>query len=472
MITVTNTNRVMKKRWIILMLSMVIIAISGLFVGEPSFKCDFSKINAADVAWLITSTIFVLMMTPGLSFFYGGMVGAKNVISTMLQSFIAMGLISILWVVFGFSLAFGDDIGGIIGNPLTFLMFKHVGAGVYMTATGKVLGGATIPLALFALFQMKFAIITPSLITGSFAERVRFSGYLFFMIFFFVMIYCPLAHMTWHPDGLFLKWGVVDFAGGIVVHASSGVAALAGAIFLGRRKKSTIDAEPANIPFVLLGAALLWLGWFGFNAGSSLHADGTAVKAFLNTNTASATAMMTWIFFDCLRGRKPSAMGAAVGCVVGLVAITPSAGYVTVGQSIFISFVITIICNIAVYWRSHSRIDDALDVFPTHGTGGIFGTVLTGIFIQGGLISGTWAGFIVFLYHILAVVIVFVYTFGMSYFGYWLIDKMIPMRVSSQSEEIGLDLSQHDEHYGLAHVGERELAEYEEHIKTKNENRQ
>lgn len=472
MITVTNTNRVMKKRWIILMLSMVIIAISGLFVGEPSFKCDFSKINAADVAWLITSTIFVLMMTPGLSFFYGGMVGAKNVISTMLQSFIAMGLISILWVVFGFSLAFGDDIGGIIGNPLTFLMFKHVGAGVYMTATGKVLGGATIPLALFALFQMKFAIITPSLITGSFAERVRFSGYLFFMIFFFVVIYCPLAHMTWHPDGLFLKWGVVDFAGGIVVHASSGVAALAGAIFLGRRKKSTIDAEPANIPFVLLGAALLWLGWFGFNAGSSLHADGTAVKAFLNTNTASATAMMTWIFFDCLRGRKPSAMGAAVGCVVGLVAITPSAGYVTVGQSIFISFVITIICNIAVYWRSHSRIDDALDVFPTHGTGGIFGTVLTGIFIQGGLISGTWAGFIVFLYHILAVVIVFVYTFGMSYFGYWLIDKMIPMRVSSQSEEIGLDLSQHDEHYGLAHVGERELAEYEEHIKTKNENKQ
>ena len=178
------------------MLSMVIIAISGLFVGEPSFKCDFTKINAADVAWLITSTIFVLMMTPGLSFFYGGMVGAKNVISTMLQSFIAMGLISILWVVFGFSLAFGDDIGGIIGNPLTFLMFKNVGAGVYMTATGKVLGGATIPLALFALFQMKFAIITPSLITGSFAERVRFSGYMFFMIFFFVMIYCPLAHMT------------------------------------------------------------------------------------------------------------------------------------------------------------------------------------------------------------------------------------------------------------------------------------
>ncbi len=444
------------------MASMVIIAIVGLFVGEPSFECDFSKIDAADVAWLITATIFVLMMTPGLSFFYGGMVGAKNVISTMLQSFIAMGLISVLWVAFGFSLAFGDDIGGVIGNPFTFLMFNNVGGDVYTTPTGNILGGATIPLALYALFQMKFAIITPSLITGSFAERVRFSAYMFFMIFFFVVIYCPLAHMTWHPDGLFMKWGVIDFAGGIVVHASSGVAALAGAIFLGRRKSSTRQSEPANIPFVLLGAAMLWLGWFGFNAGSSLHADGMAVKAFLNTNTASATAMMTWIFFDCLRGRKPSAMGAAVGCVVGLVAITPSAGYVTVGQSIFISFVITIICNVAVYWRSHSRIDDALDVFPTHGTGGIFGTVLTGIFIQEGLIAGSWDGFVIFLYHLLAVAIVIVYTFVMSYFGYWLIDKMIPMRVSSESERIGLDLSQHDEHYGFAHVGEREIAEYEQ----------
>ena len=263
-----------------------------------------------------------------------------------------------------------------------------------------------------------------------------------------------------------MRWGVVDFAGGIVVHASSGVAALAGAIYLGRR--STEKSEPANIPFVLLGAALLWLGWFGFNAGSSLHADGQAVKAFLNTNTASATAMMTWIFFDCLRGRKPSAMGAAVGCVVGLVAITPSAGYVTVGQSIFIAFVITLICNVAVYWRSHTSIDDALDVFPTHGTGGIFGTVLTGIFIQEGLIAGTWEGFVIFLYHLLAIVIVFIYTFAMSWIGYKLIDYMIPLRVSPYSEKVGLDFSQHDEHYGLAYIDERELAEYEEHLKEKN----
>ncbi len=456
-----------KKRWITLMTGITVIALGGLFASEPSFECDWSKVNAADVAWLITATIFVLMMTPGLSFFYGGMVGAKNVISTMLQSFIAMGIISVLWVVIGFSLCFGDDIGGIIGSPLTFPMFEGVGADVYTTPTGHVLGGATIPLALFALFQMKFAIITPSLITGSFAERVRFSAYMFFMMFFFFAVYCPLAHMTWHPDGLFCRWGVVDFAGGIVVHASSGVAALAGAIFLGRRKSSTRNSEPANIPFVLLGAALLWLGWFGFNAGSSLHADGQAVKAFLNTNTASATAMMTWIFFDCLRGRKPSAMGAAVGCVVGLVAITPSAGYVTVGQSIFIAFLTTLVCNIAVYWRSHSRIDDALDVFPTHGTGGIVGTLLTGIFIQEGLISGSMEGVIVFLYHLLAIVIVFVYTFAVSWAGYYLIDRILPMRVSAYSERVGLDFSQHDEHYGLAQIGERELAEYEEHIKLK-----
>ena len=457
----------MKKRWIILMTIMVIIAFGGLFASEPSFECDMSKIDGADVAWLITATIFVLMMTPGLSFFYGGMVGARNVISTMLQSFIAMGLISVLWVAFGFSLAFGDDIGGVVGNPLTFLMFQNVGGDIYTTPTGHIMGGATIPLALFALFQMKFAIITPSLITGSFAERVRFSGYLWFMLFFFVVIYCPLAHMTWHPDGLFLKWGVVDFAGGIVVHASSGIAALAGAIFLGRRRASTRNSEPANIPFVLLGAAMLWLGWFGFNAGSSLHADGQAVKAFLNTTTASGVAMMTWIFFDCLKGRKPSAMGAAIGCVVGLVAITPSAGYVTVGQSIFISFIITLICNTAVYWGSKTNVDDALDVFPTHGTGGIFGTVLTGIFIQEGLIAGTREGFVIFLYHLLAIVVVIVYTFIMSYFGYWLIDHFIPMRVSEKSEHIGLDISQHAEHYGLAHVAEREIAEYEEYEHSK-----
>lgn len=429
----------MKKRWIILMSIVIVLGLIGVFMPEqPGLWEADGNFDAANVAWMITATIFVLMMTPGLSFFYGGMVGQKNVISTILQSFIAMGIISVLWVAFGFSLAFGEDVGGFIGNPATFFMFKDVGAKVdtYLAPT--------IPLALYALFQMKFAIITPSLITGSFAERVRFSAYMVFMILFCIFVYCPLAHWTWHPDGFLRQLGVVDFAGGIVVHASSGVAALAGAIFLGRRKQQD-HHEPANIPFVILGAAMLWLGWFGFNAGSSLAADSTAIKAFLNTNTASATAMMAWIFFDCLRGRKPSAMGAAIGAVVGLVAITPSAGYVTVGQSIFIALTTTIICNIAVYWKNKTTVDDALDVFPTHGVGGIFGTILTGIFVNG-LVVGNVD---VFLIHLAAVVAVGAYTFVVSYALYWITNKMIPMRVSARSEAIGLDISQHDEHYGV-----------------------
>ena len=440
----------MKKRWIILMSLMVIISIIGVFTPESAdlWEPD-AKVNYADVAWMITATIFVLMMTPGLSLFYGGMVRQKNVISTILQSFIAMGVISVIWVVFGFSLAFGDDIGSFVGNPATFFMFSGVGA-----KTNELLA-PTIPLALFALFQMKFAIITPSLITGSFAERVRFSAYLVFMMLFCIFVYCPLAHWTWHPDGFLRQMGVVDFAGGIVVHASSGVAALAGAMFLGKRNDQKVSHAPANIPFVILGAAMLWLGWFGFNAGSSLAANGVAVKAFLNTNTASATAMLVWVFFDCLRGRKPSAMGAAIGAVVGLVAITPSAGYVTIGQSIFIALVTTIVCNIAVHWKNNNLVDDALDVFPTHGVGGILGTILTGVFVNG-LVSGHIH---VFLVHLLAVVIVSVYTFVVTYALYWLTNKMIPMRVSAESEQIGLDISQHDEQYGIG-SGERELAEY------------
>lgn len=437
-----------KKKWLIFMLLTTVLCISGAMMPDsPELWMPDAAVDTADVAWMITATIFVLMMTPGLSFFYGGMVGKKNVISTILQSFMAMGLISVVWVVVGFSLSFGDDIGGVIGNPLTFLMFRGVGAQTHP------LLAPTIPLALYALFQMKFAIITPSLITGSFAERVKFSAYLVFMVLFCLFIYCPLAHCTWHPDGLFRQWGVVDFAGGIVVHASSGVAALAGAIFLGRRVRREHSDAPANIPYVVLGAAMLWLGWFGFNAGSSLHADAIAVKAFLNTNTACATAMLTWIFFDTVMGRKASAMGASVGAVVGLVAITPSAGYVSVGQSFFIAFITTIICNCACHWSDHSRrLDDALDVFPTHGTGGIVGTVLTGIFIQEGLLSGSWEGFVVFLYHLLAIVIVFAYTFAMSMFLYWIVNKMIPMRVSRESERIGLDVSQHGETYNFADV--------------------
>ncbi len=447
-----------QKRWIVFMALMCAIALTGCFIPEEEGLWDFvetEECTSANVAWMITATIFVLMMTPGLSFFYGGMVGKKNVISTILQSFIAMGIISVLWVVFGFSLSFGDDIGGLglIGDPTQFFMFWHVGAKPYEKIT------ASIPLALYAIFQMKFAIITPSLITGSFAERVRFSAYMVFMMLFCVFVYCPLAHWTWHPDGLLHQLlNIHDFAGGIVVHASSGVAALAGAIFLGRRQNAKSDKHlPANVPFVILGAALLWLGWFGFNGGSGLAADGIAIKAFLNTNTAGATAMMTWVFIDCLRGRKPSGMGAAIGAVVGLVAITPCADVVTTGSSFIIAVLTTTVCNFAVYRTAKSGLDDALDVFPTHGMGGIFATVLTGIFSYTGLIHG---GYIEFLNSILGVLIVVTYTFVVSLVLYWVTNKMIPMRVSLKSERMGLDMSQHDEAYAFSDSAEREIAEY------------
>lgn len=339
---------------------------------------------------------------------------------------------------------------------MDFFMLKGVGAeNLYpneggLNLTQQDLAVTTIPLALFALFQMKFAIITPSLITGSFAERVKFSGYLIFMILWVIVVYCPLAHWTWHPEGIFAKMHVHDFAGGIVVHAASGVAALTGALFLGKRTSE--EGKAANIPFVLLGAALLWLGWFGFNGGSSLAIDGIAISAFLNTNTAAATAMVTWVFLDCLLGRRPSAMGAAIGAVVGLVAITPSAGWVTVGQSIFISFVTTMICNFAVTYKAKKHLfDDALDVFPTHGVGGIVGTIFTGIFTYGYFFptgSEEISHMQFMLNHVLAVIIVFAYTFVMSYALYWLTNKMVRMRVSQKSERIGLDKSQHNEEYG------------------------
>ncbi|MDE6866696.1 MAG: ammonium transporter [Muribaculaceae bacterium] len=446
-----------KKRtigWAIVTLLIVLVGLLGLreTVDNELFGLESTHLWA-NIAWMITATIFVLMMTPGLSFFYGGMVRPKNVISTMLQSFIVMGVVSVIWVVFGFSLAFGNDIWHIIGNPADFFMFHNVGVTNVTLGTDTQIGLAvtTIPLALFALFQMKFAIITPSLITGAFAERVHFTGYLLFMVLWTILVYCPLAHCTWHPEGLFGMLEVHDYAGGIVVHAASGVAALAGAMFLGRREVKGLN-KPANVPFVLLGAALLWLGWFGFNGGSSLAADGIAISAFLNTNTAAATAMVLWLALDGMRGRKPSAMGAAIGAVVGLVAITPCAGWVTLGQSIFIASFITICCNMAVCWKGYSRVlDDALDVFPTHGLGGIIGTLLTGSFaydyfaLAGGEMISRWQ---FFLNHVLVMGGVFVYTFIVSYALYWLTDKIIPMRVSVKAEREGLDASQHDEEYG------------------------
>src|SRR5262245_42157771 len=381
----------MNSRWIFPFAVLLGLALWSLGTSEVPQAPGGAPIRAGDVAWLLTATGLVLLMTPGLSFFYGGMVGTRNVISTMLQSFVALGVISLLWVAFGFSLAFGDSLYGLIGNPFTFLMFRGVGVG-----TDAALA-PTIPLLLFAMFQLKFAVITPALVSGSFAERVRFSAYLLFMCLFSVFVYAPLAHWTWHPHGFLRQWGVLDFAGGTVVHMSAGFAALAAAIVLGRRR-SHEDGRvhaPANIPYVLLGTGMLWFGWFGFNAGSALSANATAAMAFATTHFASAAAMLTWLLVDVARGRRPSALGACIGAVVGLVAITPAAGFVSIPHSIFIGFAGSVVSNLAVHWKSRSTLDDTLDVFPCHGVGGLVVMILTGVVARdGGVVWGQPAAFV------------------------------------------------------------------------------
>ncbi len=424
-----------KTRWIVIFTILVLLQFIVLFQSGNPVNDAADTIDKADTAWMIVATAFVLFMTPGLSFFYGGMVSFKNVISTMLQSFIALGVISLLWYLVGFSLAFGDSIGGIIGNPTTYFAFKNVGLNPHPALS------PTFPFLLFALFQLKFAIITPALITGSFAERVKFTSYLIFMCLFSLLIYCPLAHWTWHPDGFLRQWGVLDFAGGTVVHMSAGFASLAGAYILGKRENK--DHHPANIPFIILGTGMLWFGWFGFNAGSALAANGLAVQAFATTNMASASAMITWVMFDALVGRKISAMGACIGAVVGLVAITPAAGFVNLGQSVFIGFIAAIVSNLAVYYKQKTSLDDTLDVFPCHGLGGITGMILTAVFAKDvGLIYGE---FETFKYHLIALVIVGVFTFGGSYLIFKITSLITYMRVSPDDERLGLDLSQHAE---------------------------
>jgi ammonium transporter, Amt family len=395
---------------------------------------------------MLAATALVLLMTPGLAYFYGGMIDTKNIISTMLQSFIAMGVISVLWIVVGFSLAFGEDIGGVIGNPMSFFMFQNV-------LDGKPWSLApTIPLVLFAFFQLKFAIITPALITGTFAERIKFKSYILFLVLFSLLIYAPLAHWTWHPDGFLFKWGVLDFAGGTVVHMSAGFAALAASIYLRNKSERKATIAPANIPFVLLGTGLLWFGWFGFNAGSAVGAGALAASAFATTNTAAAAAGLAWVLYDAARGKKPSAVGFCIGSVVGLVAITPAAGFVTVPSSLFIGTFAAIISNVVVHWKSKTSLEDTLDVFPCHGVGGAVGMVMTALLANtavnsanttgNGLFFGETALFIV---HMKALAIVVAYTFGGAMIILKVVDLFSSLSVSPEEKKVGSDYSQHGE---------------------------
>jgi len=400
--------------------------------------------NTGDIAWMLMSTALVLIMTPGLAFFYGGMVNKKNVISTMLQSIVCMVIITVMWGIFGFSLAFGDSIGGFIGNPSTFFMMK----GMLGNATWKL--APTIPLLLFAMYQLKFAIITPALITGAFAERIRFNSYIIFLVLFTIFIFSPLAHVTWHPDGILAKLGVLDFAGGTVVHMSAGWAALASALYLKRRNEA--NHSPARITYVMIGTGLLWFGWFGFNAGSAFGANHLAVTALATSTTASAAAGLTWIFFDMLRGKKPSAMGTCIGAVVGLVAITPAAGYVSVPHSLAIGIISAVVSNLVVEWRTRTKIDDTLDVFPCHGVGGMVGMLLTGVFANQKVNAGNTTGDGLFFGHTHLFFVQLIALVGVSIFAFFgsllllkITDMISPLRVSAEEEEIGLDISQHGE---------------------------
>jgi Amt family ammonium transporter len=432
---------------------LCIVALISMFVKpQADFKPGVNdpQYNNADIAWVLVSTALVFLMTPGLAFFYGGMVNRKNVISTMIKSTVAAGIVGVLWVVCGFSLAFGESIGGIIGNPGTYAFYDGVKSGAAWPAA------ASIPLSLFSLFQLMFAIITPGLVVGAVAERIRFTSYILFILLFSLLVYAPVAHWSWHPEGFLAKMGVWDFAGGTVVHITAGCAALAGAIVLKRRKshKDKKEIPPANVPYVLIGTGLLWFGWFGFNAGSAVGATPLAVNAFGTTTTAAAAAGLAWMFFDVIKGKKPSVLAFCIGAVVGLVAITPGAGFVGIQQSIIIGLVGAIVSNIAISMMQRSKLDDTLDVFPCHGIGGMVGMLLTGVFantavhgIDGGPNGLFYGNPEFFFIQLKAMAIVSVYSFVVSFGIFKFINFVVPMRVSELEEELGLDETQHNEKY-------------------------
>ena len=399
--------------------------------------------NTGDVAWVTVATALVMLMTPALGFFYAGLVRKKNLVSTIAQCLAIFAVVSLVWALWGYSLVFGNSVNGVIGD-LSFLGLYNV------TVDTTTIYSATIPLLLFFAFQLKFAAITPALIIGAFAERIKFRSLLIFVVLWTTLIYCPIAHWMWNTGGWLKALGAVDFAGGIVVHTAAGLSALAAAIVIGRRKDAgTKEFKPNNIPYVMLGAGLLWFGWFGFNAGSALAANGVAVNALVVTNLAAAGGAVSWMIVDWITKRKPSAVGIAVGAVAALAAITPASGYVGVGASIVIGLLAGILANLVANWRaSRTRLDDSLDVFACHGIGGMWGSIATGIFAfsaidnLNGLIYGNPNLVVV---QIVAVAITAAYSFIGTYLLFKLVNVFTKMRVSPEEEDTGLDLSQHGE---------------------------
>jgi Amt family ammonium transporter len=401
-------------------------------------------LDTGDTAWLLMSTALVMIMLPGLALFYGGLVRRKNVLSTIMHSFFGLALVSVVWVVVGFSLAFGTDVGGlgIIGG-FDHLLLNGVGlepSTVYAT---------TVPFVLFAGFQMMFAAITPALITGAFAERKRFGAFVLFTILWSVFVYSPLAHWVWSVDGWLFKLGALDFAGGTVVHISSGISALIVAIVIGRRAVNGESLEPHDVPMTVLGAGLLWFGWFGFNAGSALSAGGLAASALVVTNTAAAAATITWVLASYLHKGKVSVVGAACGAVAGLVAITPAAGFVTAGGALVIGLVVGGLCYSATLLRARIKVDDALDVFAVHGVGGTFGAIATGV-LATAAIQPAYAGLIdgnagQLATQLVAVGATIAYAVVATFIIVKVVGVVLAIRVSPRDEEIGIDLATHGE---------------------------
>ncbi len=425
--------------------AVIVALLLSVVPGLAQAQDGAAAINTGDTAWMLISAALVLLMTPGLAFFYAGMVSGKNVVSTLAQNMIAIAVIGILWIVIGYSLVFSGDLGGFIGDTSALML---AGVGIDPSPLAP-----TIPHNLFMAYQMMFAIITPALITGAFAERVNFKAWILIAILWSLAVYAPVAHWIWGGGWLY-NIGARDFAGGFAVHMTAGFSALVAAIMFGKRREFGLPSKPYNTGWVVLGTALLWFGWFGFNAGSALGANGIAAQAFLTTFTASAVAMLAWMIVDTYKDGKPTIMGGSIGVVAGLVAITPAAGFVEVGSAIYIGLLAGVLCNlVARFIKTKAKIDDTLDVFACHGIGGTIGAISLGLFGSASLNSagadGLFNGSAEFLKaQMYGVWSVAIYSMVVTFVIIKLVGLLVPVRVSVAEEAEGLDISQHGEVIG------------------------
>jgi Amt family ammonium transporter len=430
----------------VLVFVLLLIVAAGLLphVIIAAEASAMHKVDTGDTAWILVSAALVMLMTPGLAMFYGGMVRSKNVLGTIMHSFIAIALISIQWILFGYSLSFGPDVGGVIGN-LSWAGLSGVG----LAPNGDY--AATVPHLAFMAYQMMFAVITPALISGAFAERMKFSAYLLFILVWTTVVYDPVAHWVWGNHGWLKQLGVLDFAGGTVVHATSGFSALAAALIIGKRRGFLQEPMPPHsLPMTVLGAGLLWFGWFGFNAGSALSSGELATMAFVTTHTAAVSATITWIVVEWFHRGKPTMFGAATGAIAGLATITPAAGYVGPMAALVIGVAAALLCYTALNAKTRFGYDDSLDAFGVHGVGGTIGTIMAGIFASVAINAGGANGLFFGNPHQLAVqagsvLLIAAYSFIVSIVLFKIIDAIIGLRVSKDEETEGLDISQHGE---------------------------